>query len=65
MTTELNPNGDNILRIRLYVSTTQSGKLIDFHNDSGNKPNWYMLFSEAYISQKGTTTFKPADETLK
>lgn len=65
VTIELNPDADNILRIRLYVSTTQSGKLIDSHNDSDNKPNWYMLFSEAYISQKGTTTFKPADEILK
>ncbi len=65
VTIELNPDADNVLRIRLYVSTTQSGKLIDSHNDSGNKPNWYMLFSEAYISQKGTTIFKPADEILK
>ena len=65
VTIELNPDADNILRIRLYVSTTQSGKLIDSHNDNGNKPNWYMLFSETYISQKGTTTFKPADEILK
>lgn len=65
VTIELNPDADNILKIRLYVSTTQSGKLIDSHNNQENKPNWYMLFSEAYISQKGTTTFKPADEILK
>ena len=54
VTIELNP-----IRIRLYVSSTQSGKLIDSHNDRENKPNWYMLFSEAYISQVGATVFGP------
>ncbi len=61
VTIELNPDDDNLLRIRLYVSSTQSGKLIDSHNEKEDKPNWYMLFSEAYIFNKGNTAFAPAD----
>lgn len=52
------------LRIRLYVSTTQLGKLIDSHKDMENKPNWYGLFSEATISDIGTTSFVPSSTIL-
>lgn len=47
------------IRIRLYVSSTQSGKLIDSHKDLENKPNWYLLFSEANIVDINETTFEP------
>ena len=59
VTIELNPLEGCALRIRLYASSTQSGKLIDSHLDEENKPNWYLLFSEALISDVGTTTFTP------
>ena len=65
VTIEVNPLEDVALRVRLYVASTQSGKLIDSHKDNVNKPNWYLLFSEAYISNIGTTTFAPASEILK
>ena len=64
VTIETNPDSDNALRIRLYVSSTQIGKLIDSHKDQENKPNWYLLFSEALISDVGTTTFAPASSLL-
>ena len=64
VTIETNPDSDNALRIRLYVSSTQKGKLIESHKDQENKPNWYLLFSEAYISNVGTTTFPPASSLL-
>ena len=37
-------------RIRLYASPTQIGKLVDTHKDEIDKPNWYLLFSEARIN---------------
>ena len=40
---------DGSLCIRLYCSTTQSGKLIAEHKDKEGKPNWYMLFAEAKV----------------
>ena len=43
-------NNDNTLRIRLYCSTTQSGKVIKEHKDIENKPQWYMLLSECIVS---------------
>lgn len=49
VTVELNPDNENVLRLRLYASPTQIGKLIDSHTDE-EKPNWYLLFAEAYIS---------------
>ena len=64
ITIETNPDNENTLRIRLYVSPTQKGKLIETHKDQENKPNWYLLFSEAYISNVGTTTFPPASSLL-
>lgn len=43
-------NLDNMnFRLRLYASKTQSGKLINDNLDEANKPNWYLLFSEASI----------------
>ena len=49
VTIELNPVQGVAFRIRLYASATQSGKLIESHLDQANKPNWYLLFSEAEI----------------
>ena len=59
VTIELNPMEGYSMRIRLYASSTQSGKLIESHLDQENKPNWYLLFSEALISDVDTTTFAP------
>ena len=64
VTIETNVSENCSLRIRLYVSSTQIGKLIESHKDKENKPNWYLLFSEAYISNVGTTTFAPASSIL-
>ncbi len=64
ITIELNPLDNVALRIRLYVNSTQSGKLIGSHKDRDEKPNWYLLFSEAYISNVGSTSFAPANELL-
>ncbi len=58
VTIELNPNDEADFRIRLYASSTQSGKLVDENKDE-TKENWYLLFSEAYISDIGTTIFLP------
>lgn len=58
VTIELNPNDEADFRIRLYASSTQSGKLVDENKDT-TKENWYLLFSEAYISDIGTTIFLP------
>ena len=64
VTIEVNPDAEHALRIRLYVPSTQIGKLIDSHRDQENKPNWYLLFSEALISDVGTTTFAPANSLI-
>ena len=65
VTIEINPLENVSLRVRLYVASTQSGKLIDSHKDQENKPNWYLLFSEAYISNIDTTAFAPANGLLR
>lgn len=49
VTIEINPKDGINYRIRLYASLTQLGKMIDSHKDEINKPNWYLLFSEAVI----------------
>ena len=64
VTIETNPDSEHALRIRLYVSSTQIGKLIESHKDQENKPNWYLLFSEALVSDVGTATFAPASSLL-
>lgn len=61
VTIEIDPIENVKLRIRLYVNPTQSGKMIEDHKDKENKPNWYMLFSEALITDIGTTTFEPIE----
>ena len=50
VTVELNPDNETQMRLRLYASPTQSGKMIASHKDLENKPNWYLLFAECYIS---------------
>ena len=42
-------NNDGSVTIRLYCSNTQSGKIINEHNDQNNKPQWYMLLAEGTI----------------
>jgi hypothetical protein len=61
VTVEVNPTNDAYLRIRLYASPTQSGKLIDSHLDE-SKPNWYLLFAEAYISNVNEVSIKAFDD---
>lgn len=61
VTIELNSDS---LRIRLYASTTQSGKLLNIYKDLENRPNWYMLFSEAVIFNINQTTFHPTEGLL-
>lgn len=63
-TIELNVDETNAFRIRLYTPRTQIGKLIDSHKDAENKPNWYLLFSEALVSNVGTTTFTPINSLI-
>lgn len=50
VTVEINPNSSDLLRIRLYASPTQTGKLIESHLDEENKPLWYLLFADCYVS---------------
>ena len=50
VTIETNPK-DMDYRIRLYASSTQAGKLVESSLDEINKPNWYLLFSEASIKK--------------
>lgn len=48
VTVEVNPGDGYALRLRLYASPTQIGKLIASHKNPENT-NWYLLFAEAYI----------------
>ena len=48
VTVEVNPDNTHVLRLRLYASPTQIGKLITTHKNPDNT-NWYLLFAEAYI----------------
>ena len=52
VTVEVNPTQDTQLRLRVYTASTQIGKLIKSHTEK-DKPNWYLLFAEAYISNVG------------
>ena len=61
---EINVSTEVQYRIRLFASEAQTGKLIEDSLDQENKPNWYLLFSEALISDVGTTTFAPASSLL-
>ena len=48
VTVEINPNNTSALRLRLYASPTQIGKLISSHKNT-EYTNWYLLFAEAYV----------------
>ena len=48
-TIELAPKEGMKFRVRLYASVTQKGKIMESRLDEANKPNWYLLFSEAVI----------------
>lgn len=52
VTVEINPDNSTALRLRLYASPTQIGKLIQSHKLQENT-NWYLLFAEAYIYDVG------------
>lgn len=62
VTVEINPDDTNSLRLRVYASPTQIGKLIDDNIDE-TKANWYLLFAESYISNIDNVSV-PALETL-
>ena len=53
--------GDTVypLRIRLYASSTQIGKLLDQYRQEKDYPNWYLLFSESYVYDLGNTSINP------
>ena len=52
VTVEINPNNTSVLRLRLYASPTQIGKLIPSHKNT-EYTNWYLLFAEAYVYNVG------------
>ena len=55
VTVEIEPGDDTLLRLRLYTSSTQIGKLISSHTTK-QKPNWYLLFAEACITSVDETS---------
>ena len=52
---------NNLIKLRLYCNTTQSGKVILDHKDKVNKPNWYMLLAEGIVSDINTTSLPVLD----
>ena len=54
VTIEINPDNENVLRLRLYTSSTQIGKLINSHTKPVNT-NWFLLYAEAYVSNVNQT----------
>ena len=47
---------DGTCKIELFASVTQSGKVIVDHFNMNKYPSWYLLISEAYVTDIGTTT---------
>ena len=45
---DLNPSNGASMRIRMYCSETQTGKIVTLHNNK-DYPEWYLLYAEAYI----------------
>lgn len=64
VTIEIQPKAGVDLRLRLYASSTQWGKLVPEHHDTAY-PNWNLLFSEAEISNIGSTEIAPLSDLLK
>lgn len=64
VTVEINPNSTDLLRIRLYASPTQTGKLIDSHLDI-DKPIWYLLFADCYVSGVGSVSINALNNLQK
>ncbi len=58
VTVELNPEENVSMRLRLYAYKTQWGKLLEDHRKE-TYPNWYLLFSEAEITDIGATNIAP------
>lgn len=61
VTVELDVTEEIDMRIRVYASSTQSGKMIPDHLKQEEKPNWYLLFVESLISDAGEVSI-PAFE---
>ena len=64
VTVEINPNSQDLLRIRLYASPTQTGKLIESHLDE-SKPLWYLLFADCYVSNVGNVSINALENINK
>ena len=64
VTVEVNPYADTALRLRVYATSTQSGKLIASHIKK-DKPNWYLLFAEASISNVNTAKIEAFEKLYK
>lgn len=63
VTVEVDVDENTPLRVRLYASPTQIGKLIDEHVDE-TKPNWYLLFAEAKITNINVTSIIPLENYI-
>ena len=64
ITVEIAPDKDTALRLRLYTSSTQIGKLISSHTKKENT-NWYLLYAETYITNVGQTSVSAFENLLK
>lgn len=62
VTVEVNPDTENLLRLRIYTDSLQSGKVIQSHKEPETKPNWYLLIAEAYISNVNTVKVDALDK---
>lgn len=58
---EINPQAEYAMRIRLYASPTQIGKLIASHK-ALDRPENYLLFAEAYIYDVDNVSIPALDE---
>lgn len=61
VTVELNPDNENVLRLRIYTDYGQIGKLIQSHKEE-SKPQWYLLIAEAYISSVNSVNVDALDK---
>ena len=64
VTVEINPTDDTFLRLRVYASSTQIGKLIQSHTEK-EKTNWYLLFAESNISSVGNAKIEAFENLYK
>lgn len=64
VTVELNPDNENVLRLRIYTDYGQIGKLIQSHKEE-TKPQWYLLIAEAYITNVNSVKVDALDKLYK